>query len=183
MGQYRISPFVHTLSNHFSTADALRKIPVPDVVPSETPLRDFSMAAGEFVECFGNEESASSFDAVVTCFFLDTAHNVIDYIQTIRNTLVDGGYWINVGPLLWHHEHGSNRHGKTAFDEQGEFIGSIELSMDETFELIEKLGFTIEHKTTIKTGYMNDERSMSQHIYDAQLFTARLKKLRDVAKE
>ena len=44
----------------------------------------------------------NSKDVVVTCFFLDTAHNVLDYIELIYKILKPGEYWINLGPLLYH---------------------------------------------------------------------------------
>ena len=34
---------------------------------------------------------AGSWDAVVTCFFIDTAHNIIEYIEIISRILKDGG--------------------------------------------------------------------------------------------
>ena len=40
------------------------------------------------------------FDCVATVFFIDTAHNVIAYIETIYNILKPGGYWINLGKAL-----------------------------------------------------------------------------------
>lgn len=177
IGQYQISPYAHSMSNHFSRSDMLRKVPVPDIVPADVLSNaQFSMAAGEFVECFGNAESENEFHAIVTCFFLDTAHNIVAYLETIRNLLCPGGYWINVGPCLWHHENGTDRHGKAAFDEVGDFVGSIELCMDEVMALAERLGFTIETKDTIMTSYMGNEKSMLTHTYTAQLFTARLTK-------
>jgi N2227-like protein len=42
------------------------------------------------------------YGAVVTCFFLDTATTLVDYIVTIQAVLENGGLWINVGPLQWH---------------------------------------------------------------------------------
>jgi carnosine N-methyltransferase len=39
----------------------------------------------------------------VTCFFLDTAHNVIEYIERIAAILKPGGLWVNLGPLLYHY--------------------------------------------------------------------------------
>lgn len=39
-------------------------------------------------------------DCIATCFFIDTAHNVIDYIDTIWKILKPGGIWINLGNLL-----------------------------------------------------------------------------------
>lgn len=40
---------------------------------------------------------ADTWDCIATCFFIDTAHNVIDYIDTIWKILKPGGIWINVG--------------------------------------------------------------------------------------
>jgi hypothetical protein len=33
----------------------------------------------------------AAWDAVVTCFFLDTAHNIVEYIEIISKLLKDGG--------------------------------------------------------------------------------------------
>ena len=38
-------------------------------------------------------------DAVVTCFFIDTAKNIVDYLETIYKILKKGGVWINAGKL------------------------------------------------------------------------------------
>ncbi len=46
-----------------------------------------SMVAGDFAEVYSREDAAGSFDAVVTCFFLDTAHNVIEYMEVIKHVL------------------------------------------------------------------------------------------------
>lgn len=34
---------------------------------------------------------------MATVFFIDTAHNVMDYIETIYKILQPGGCWINLG--------------------------------------------------------------------------------------
>ena len=33
-------------------------------------------------------------------FFIDTAHNIIQYLETIFHILKPGGYWINMGMNL-----------------------------------------------------------------------------------
>jgi carnosine N-methyltransferase len=45
---------------------------------------------------------ARYYGAVVTCFFIDTATTLIDYVSTVRAILRPGGIWINIGPLQWH---------------------------------------------------------------------------------
>lgn len=178
--QYQIAPFVHSLSNHQSNELMLRRVSIPDVVPSDVLSNaSFSMAAGEFVECFGDKDSQSKFDCIATCFFIDTAHNILQYIETIANLLKNGGLWINLGPCLWHHEHGQNRHGKSAFDDDGSYVGSIELSMEEVMHVVESCGFSIELRKKVSTPYMGNSEAMLEHIYHAQLFTARVTKSAD----
>ena len=36
-------------------------------------------------------------------FFIDTANNIISYIETIYNLLKKDGLWVNFGPLLYHY--------------------------------------------------------------------------------
>lgn len=43
---------------------------------------------------------AESWDCVATCFFIDTAHNVLEYVETIWKILKPGGVWINLGENL-----------------------------------------------------------------------------------
>jgi len=73
-----------------------REIKVPDVYPGSLPDdADFSYSAGEFVEVY--KPQVETLDAVCTCFFIDTANNIIEYIQTIYSILKPGGIWINLG--------------------------------------------------------------------------------------
>jgi carnosine N-methyltransferase len=60
------------------------------------------MAAGSFTEIYDAADNANVWDGIVTCFFLDTAPVVLDYIDTIYHLLKPGGIWINIGPLLYH---------------------------------------------------------------------------------
>ena len=63
--------------------------------------------------------AAGAFDAVACCFFLDTAHNVLEYLEVIWHCLRPGGYFVNLGPLLYHWA-----------DAPGEEL-SVELSLEE----------------------------------------------------
>ena len=47
-------------------------------------------------------EYVSSYDCVVTCFFIDFVHNIIQIVQTILRILKQGDTWLNLGPLLYH---------------------------------------------------------------------------------
>jgi hypothetical protein len=44
----------------------------------------------------------SPYQVVVTCFFLDTATNVLDHLRRIALLLPAGGVWVNAGPVQWH---------------------------------------------------------------------------------
>lgn len=60
------------------------------------------MAAGNFTEIYGDAGNASNWAGVVTCFFMDTAPVILDYIDVIARILKPGGVWVNLGPLLYH---------------------------------------------------------------------------------
>lgn len=106
---------------------------------------DFSMVAGEFVEVYN--KNPGSWDVVVTCFFLDTAHNVIEYIECIHNILKKGGLWINIGPLLYHYAEQPNEL-------------QIELSWEEIEKIIKKFGFEFRTQDWRDCVYTNDKDSM-----------------------
>lgn len=42
---------------------------------------------------------------VATCFFIDCAHNVIEFVERIYAILRPGAYWVNLGPLLYHYRY------------------------------------------------------------------------------
>ncbi|CAB9506990.1 Carnosine N-methyltransferase [Seminavis robusta] len=67
------------------------------------PNGSLSYTLGDFVDVYHWQRPSASFGCVVTCFFIDTATNVYEYISTIEHALSSGGYWINIGPLRWHH--------------------------------------------------------------------------------
>jgi carnosine N-methyltransferase len=45
------------------------------------------MAAGDFLDVYNEAEYVGSLDAVVTCFFMDCAHNILDFMQTIHRVI------------------------------------------------------------------------------------------------
>ncbi|CAL8249948.1 unnamed protein product [Boreogadus saida] len=116
------------------------------------------MVAGDFCEVYTEPDS---WDCVATCFFIDTAHNVLDYLETIWKVLKPGGVWINLGPLLYHFENMANEL-------------SIELSYEDIRAAIVKYGFQLEvERESVKTTYTENDRSMLRHVYDCVFFVAR----------
>jgi len=100
---FRIYPFVLSTTSRRGKDDHLREIKVPNLCPSQVlpPTALLSMAAGEFVEVYKDQQAA--WDAVLSCFFLDTAKNIFLYIRTIAMLIRPGGCLINIGPLLYHY--------------------------------------------------------------------------------
>lgn len=161
--QFTIQPFAFPLSNHLSAENALRVIRIPDVTP-DTGLKqsgDFSMTAGDFLEVYSRDEELSSWDCVVTCFFLDTAQNVLEYLRTIFGALKPGGIWINLGPLQYHFESAPEM--------------SIELTWSELIKAAERMGFEFEEQRVLDElmPYAHDMLGLSRTIYRAVFSVAR----------
>lgn len=134
---HSIYPYVHTFSNAYDRQSILREIKIPDVKVEIRNGTRFELVAGDFEEIYGSPDSeedevhAGQFDAVLTCFFIDTAKNPLSYLRTIHRILAPGGVWINLGPLLWHFE--NNQTGDV----------SIELDLSEVKELCKTVGFDL----------------------------------------
>ncbi|KAI3659012.1 hypothetical protein MP638_006876 [Amoeboaphelidium occidentale] len=148
-----IYPHIHSWSNHTSVENQFRPVEVPDLIPSPDqipPYTEFSMMAGDFIDLYTSQHQ--EFDCIVTCFFIDTAHNLLEYIQTIHNCLRPGGVWINMGPLLYHYE-----------DLEGEL--SIELTLEEVYKVIESFqDFKIKLKQFKTCQYTSNQPSTSETI-------------------
>jgi carnosine N-methyltransferase len=200
---FDLYPFALSFSNHISLEQQMKCVKIPDINPSKvlgnpcndvevSPFGKMNVIAADFVVAYGDDSQRLKFDAVVTVFFLDTAPNVLRYIEVIRNCLNDGGYWINLGPLLWHfeeerqHKGGgdkSTRDGKHHEDQRPhennllEGIaepGNVELTNEEVLLLIERMGFTIEiHEIIDECGYIQDWESMTQNTYRVSHWVAR----------
>ena len=140
------------------------------------------MTAGDFILSYSTPDQTATFDAVITVFFIDTAPNLIRYIQTVRNALKPGGLWINIGPLLWHFDNRESEQDKTSAntsngtrpDRMNEDTGiaepgSFELSNDEVLLLVQHFGFKIEKSETLDMqtygSYIQDPESMLQSLY------------------
>ncbi|KAK8532346.1 hypothetical protein V6N12_053789 [Hibiscus sabdariffa] len=147
--------------------DQLRPISIPDILPASAGINEgFSMCGGDFVEVYNDSSQIGVWDAVVTCFFIDTAHNVIEYIEIISRILKEGGVWINFGPLLYHF---ADMYGQE--DEM-----SIELSLEDVKKIAFHYGFELEKEQTVETTYTANPRSIMQNHYHAAFWTMRKKR-------
>lgn len=193
---HAVFPYVHRLSHLARRLFQVRPVYLPDESPyllfengGEDVGELMSMAAGSFVELYGPDQTfdlaesdqfrlsnKGSFDVVATCFFLDTAHNVLDYLRTIHHCLADSGVWINVGPLHWHFEGDLSQHMVTR---NGEKVPSVmeglELSREELFQLMDRMGFEVEEHESFDTTYSSDVRALSNFQYGTEFWVARKK--------
>ncbi|KAK9486366.1 N2227-like protein-domain-containing protein [Lipomyces starkeyi] len=177
--QFTIYPFLHSFSHTSTATNQLRAIRVPDKCPATfhtSTASNFSFTAGSFAEIYANiPDEADKWDVITTVFFLDTAHNVLEYIDVISQALKnsDGtGYWINFGPLLYHFEEEQVAGARNDVDKQDGI--SIELPLDNLISIVEKCGFVFEKlETGIKTTYAADERAMGNWVFDSVFWVAR----------
>lgn len=208
--QHQLYPWALAFSNHTSRANQLRCVDIPDIHPTtalKTSLAELdpqtlteermNMSAGDFCVVYRQADHKEAFDAVTTCFFIDTAPNLIAYIETVAACLRPGGIWVNLGPLLWHFEslptpseRQRQRKHPPAHDTRspGDFVdaesqgigdpGSFELSNDEVIALVSRYGFDFveqEQASGGATGYIQDPSSMLHNIYRPAFWVARKK--------
>eukprot|EP00934_Nitzschia_sp_Nitz4_P008481 Nitzschia sp. Nitz4//scaffold140_size61219//2180//3604//NITZ4_006429-RA/size61219-processed-gene-0.0-mRNA-1//1//CDS//3329536194//8471//frame0 len=125
-----VHPFIlDELSNEVQTDRRYDQVPFPDVevvTGSHPQGSSLSYTVGDFLgSYYGDTSLRESFGAVVTCFFIDTATDLYEYLKQIHRLLGPGGVWINVGPLQWHRN------------------AMLFPSTDELRDLIEAYGFQI----------------------------------------
>ena len=163
--EFTIQPLIHSFSNIYNEESPFKKILIPDVNLAEelskTDTGEMSMVAGEFCRVY--KDKINFFDSIVTCYFIDTANNIIQYIETIYNILKVGGLWINFGPLLYHYTDNENE-------------VSIELSWNEVKNIIIGFGFEFTKEEEVQTTYSANKDSMTQRIYKCIFFNAIKKK-------
>ncbi|MFH4974256.1 hypothetical protein AB6A40_000965 [Gnathostoma spinigerum] len=128
VNEFIFYPYVLETCNNWTYDDIVRPVMFPDVCPATHVLNrknTFSMTAGEFVQTFGGSEN--NWSVILTVFFIDTARNVLDYVDTIHRILKKGGLWINFGPLTYHYADSNE--------------DSIELPYAEIIRVIKTKGF------------------------------------------
>ncbi|KAJ2997335.1 hypothetical protein HDV02_005607 [Globomyces sp. JEL0801] len=131
-----IYPWIHQFSNMPSQSIQCREVLIPDVAVVDTipPTADFSMVGGDFIEVYSTESQKGKWDVVVTCFFMDTAKRITDYLQVISHCLKSGG------PLLYHFEGMKEHH-------------SVEFTLEEFKLLISQYGFRVEVTFALLTNF------------------------------
>lgn len=190
--KFDIYPYITRFNNKRSRDSQTRKVQVPDICPYELLNEDstssnqqnlMSVTIGSFIDIYGPNNSdqifplkfynlnnwqtrqynTRKFHCLISCFFLDTSPNILEYLVTINNTLKMNGYWINFGPLLWHFENDI----------------SLELTRQDLVEVIKKLGFKFIHQESgIETMYGADSDSIGGYLYKCDFWV--LQKISDI---
>ncbi|CAH6718295.1 uncharacterized protein CLIB1444_01S03576 [[Candida] jaroonii] len=143
-----IYPYIHNMSNFTTLKSQFRSVMIPTMVKPKNlniHLEDFK---------FFEPKKENKTIVLVTAFFMDTAENIIDYIDTI-NELVKGyenKYWINIGPL----KYGS--------------APQVELNVEELRDVRMKMGWEdIDSYDSLSenviVGYATDKESLWQGYY------------------
>ena len=187
MTEYEIFPFIHQRINLKSQSDIVEAIVIPDEFPTlvleeyteddngekmrESPGA-FSMVAGDFLTCYSDDVERGidhgsfqpgSWDVLVTSYFIDTANNIINYMERIYQLLKEGGCWINYGPLLYHFD------GHPTEE-------SIELPLDEVLSIAKQIGFKLQNDLAnlrfLRGFYCQLGPSMMKTEYENAFFVA-----------
>ncbi|KAG7661899.1 uncharacterized protein J8A68_004594 [[Candida] subhashii] len=169
---YKIFPYVHNNSDFYTTKLQLRIMNIS--LPGEKP-DNFHLHHDDFRYFeIPNPEKYSQV-VVISIYFLDTAENLMEYLDTIKkltgpklNNSIKRGYWINAGPL---------KYGTAA---------QVELNADELTLMRKKTGwldldsvYTLKDPSSVGNdtglvGYVTDTQSMWQGYYGLNMFaTAR----------
>ena len=170
-----IYPWIDQPSNTREFSDHIRKVLFPDIpcfeLVKDIPKNYLSICAGEFVHIYSTEENKGKWDAVIFCFFLDTAPSLCDYFRLIRNMLKPGGVLIHFGPLQWHFqpEHGGPQKGENDI----RFFQSFEWTYADVKILLQSFGFKIVYEKQFSNcSYAANRFSMLKNLYDCELFVA-----------
>lgn len=162
-GSKSVYPFIDSWSHHATNDDMFRGVSFPDARVNASSVL---LVEGDFVTEFKGRRG--EYDTVITHFFIDTARNVMSYLDTIHAALKPGGYWVNFGPLLW---------GTAPF---------VQLSLDEIVAIIQSMGFefvdtsdacgeaTFEGKSVRGkyAVYGFNERALTRNAFSAQFWVA-----------
>ncbi|KAI5969269.1 hypothetical protein CANMA_001716 [Candida margitis] len=167
--QHTIYPYIHTNSDYYNTESQMRTFEYEPIGEASKP-ENLHIVNGDFTTFKIPNRDKYKNVVVVSVFFLDTAENLFNYLETIENLAkpsgnVERGYWINAGPL---------KYGSAA---------QVEFNADELTKARKALGWVDEQSVytiwdplsvgsqTGLVGYLTDKESMWQGYYGLNLFT------------
>ena len=156
-----IYPFIYSFQGFWNEDDIFKKFSFPNIdidLKNNDKYGKFKMTIGDFISLYQNTKEY--FDCVITCFFIDTANNVIQYIDIIYNILKKGGIWINFGPLSYHFSVFPN-------------CVSIELPYDKIKEVVINYGFEYINENFKITPFGHIDNNMHNEIFNCIYFAVK----------
>jgi carnosine N-methyltransferase len=133
--------------------------PATQRAPASLSLR---LTAGDFEAVCRAPAHREAFDAVASCFFIDATRSVLEIVEVVRAVLKPGGWWVNVGPLLY--THAASVGGSAA---------TPRLCADELVLLLGRSGFDVLEHRAQTCAYCRDAASMCRTEYEGLFFVAR----------
>lgn len=113
---------------------------------------DMSMMSGEFIGIYNELKYFNQFEAILSSYFIDTAHNIVEYFEVFYKILKKGGILINFGPLVYH------------YSERVDLV-SIELSWEDIKLEAKLIGFKLLKEEFINSVYCEDKNSLIKSSY------------------
>ncbi|KAK1980071.1 N2227-like protein-domain-containing protein [Colletotrichum cereale] len=163
-GSKALHPFVDSWSHHATRADMFRGVSFPD---QRVNASSVLLVEGEFATSFRAEKG--QYDVVVTHFFIDTARNIMSYFDAIHASLKTGGYWVNLGPLLW----GTGPFVQLSLDEIVAVTKSMGFEYVDTSEQCGEVTLQGEKVRGKEAVYGFNEKALTKNAYSAQFWAAR----------
>ncbi|KAG7807839.1 hypothetical protein KL921_004134 [Ogataea angusta] len=155
--RYQVYPYVHNYSNHVATQNQFRAVELRQ----RAKPANLSVQQGDFTSFTAARlRSEPHHVAIVTCFFLDTAENLMDYFDAVAR-VADAArgdvLWVNVGPL---------KYGTAA---------KAELSHEEIRKLRSVCGWQLvdECPRPELLGYLTDTEGLWQGYYGVTMWTCK----------
>lgn len=152
-----IYPYVHNCSNFTSMGNQFRSA----AISTFSQPKNLHLHQDDFL--YFKPDSCKNV-VVVTAFFMDTAENLVDYMDRIGElTLAKNGskgFWINAGPL---------KYGTAA---------RVELNAEEFSHLRKKMGWKdVDNRTSLDdgllVGYTTDKESLWQGYYGMAMWASK----------
>jgi carnosine N-methyltransferase len=139
----KIYPLAHVFSENWGLEQQYISVEVPQPSPTELlgsnsdgAAPSFVLVPGDFAKTYGKSGPGyRKFDAIVTCFFIDTATDLVELFDTLDGLLAEGGVWLNVGPLNWRKE------------------ARLKISYEEIVAVWEKMGYEFVSQKRIDCDY------------------------------
>lgn len=158
-GKLNVYPYLHTYSNHLNIDDQIRPVEITHSLskPDNLSIHHADFTKFNVKEHLKDTENPENV-VFVTCFFLDTAENLIEYLQSINNIASNfkgKKKLINLGPL---------KYGTAA---------KVEVSDAELKQLFKFMGWRIiDEQDPMLLGYLTDKKGLWQGYYNVMLWSA-----------